>query len=161
MSKKDKNGNNHGGGRHQFVPSEQQRIFVASMAGFRMSWDEIAKVVIDERTGKSIARATLARKFKDELAQGKPKLKSLIQTKYLQRLNAGDWNAISFGMRHIAGYLEAIDPRYMLPSRRNEPPEPLDMTPDYSKPALPPPPERDQTPFGIVERPSGPKDWMR
>jgi hypothetical protein len=30
--------------------------------------------------------------------------------------------------------------------------------PDYSRPALPKPPERAQTPFGIIERPDR---WMK
>jgi transposase-like protein len=55
---------------------------------------------------------------------------------------------------------------FVLPSPKAEQP-PVDVTPqapqgppDYSRPALPKPPERQQTPFGIVERP-GPRDWMK
>jgi hypothetical protein len=182
MSKKGQKGKDARGGMPPFKPTAQQRAFVASMAGFRMTWDEIAAVIIDERRNKPISRITLARHFKDELAQGKPRLKTLIQTRYLERLNAGDWQAISFGMRHIAGYFEAINPSlasyalvegekdtptinvsFVLPSKKPEQP-PLDLQPsapiDHTQPRLPPPPERQQTPFGIVERPS--KDgWMK
>jgi hypothetical protein len=40
------------------------------------------------------------------LAEGKARLKWLIGTKYLGRLDAGDWHAISFGLRYICGWRE-------------------------------------------------------
>jgi hypothetical protein len=58
-----KDGRRYGGGRHKFTPTKEQRGFVEAMGAFRMKWEEIARLIIDERTGKSISRATLHRKF--------------------------------------------------------------------------------------------------
>jgi hypothetical protein len=190
IRRKDKNGNNHGGGRHQFVPTKEQRDFVAAMGAFRMKWAEIAAIVVDPKTGKAISRATLARKFKDELAQASPKLMVLAQTQFLRRLQQGDWNAIAFAMRHMCRYLEAVHPSlishamiegetpdqpsvnvtFVLPSGRKMD-DAIDVTPtdpyanqpaDLSRPAIEPPRPRERTPFGAMwEQPPGKADWMK
>jgi hypothetical protein len=54
---------------------------------------------------------------------------------------------------------------FVVPSRKQEPP-PVDVTPqgppDYSRPALPPPPERKRGPLGwLEEKPPGKADWMK
>lgn len=91
-------------GRPPFVPSAQQRVFVAAMAGMRMTWDEITSTIINPNTNKPISKETLQKAFEYELAVGKQRLKSVIVTKYMEKLAAGDWNAISFGLRHICGF---------------------------------------------------------
>src|SRR6516225_3421427 len=57
---------------------------------------------------------------------------------------------------------EVMRIEFVLPS------EPVDVTPpasrgppDCSRPALPPPPERQQRPFGLFEPPRGKGDWMK
>src|SRR6516225_10180111 len=54
---------------------------------------------------------------------------------------------------------------FVVPSRKEEPP-PVDVTPqgppDYSRPALSPPPERKRRPLGwLEEKPPGKADWMK
>lgn len=61
-----------------FEPTQQQRDNVKLMAGLDIRAEEIAKTVIDQRTGKSISEATLRRAFKHELETGKIELTALI-----------------------------------------------------------------------------------
>jgi hypothetical protein len=89
-----------------FQPTEDQRRWVRAMAGFKMTWDEMCLLVINPRTGKPISKETFGKAFAAELANGKARLKQLIATKYLERLNAGDAWAIQFGFRHIFGWQE-------------------------------------------------------
>jgi hypothetical protein len=184
--RKDKNGHNHGGGRHRFEPTKEQRDFVSAMAGFRMTLPEIASLIIDPQTGKSISRVTLIRKFQHELHTARPKLKSLIQTKYLSQLQANRWEAIRWGLAHLAGFTEdaahpamattlsiegdgpntpSVEVKFVLPSQKPED-QIVDVTPDakpdYSLPVLAPPPERRRGPTGwLEEQPKDGKDWMR
>ena len=62
----------------------------------------------------------------------------------------------------------AVNINFVVPSKK---PEPIDITPpapdpyagqcaDYSKLALPSPPQRVSTPFGLFEKP-GKTDWMK
>jgi hypothetical protein len=95
------------GGMPAFIPTIEQRNFVSAMAGFRMTWDEIAQLVINPRTERSISKETLGKVFANELAVGKAKLKSQIQSRYLERLDAGEWNAIQFGLKNICDYPDA------------------------------------------------------
>jgi hypothetical protein len=56
---------------------------------------------------------------------------------------------------------------FCLPPPRQEvsPPPPVDVTPqgppDYSRPALPPPPARARTPFGALWEAPDDKGWMK
>jgi hypothetical protein len=88
------------------VPDEQQKLFVATMAGMRMTWNEIRQVIINPKTGKPISKETLQRAFAHELANGLAKLKSEINRRYYDRLAAGEWNAVAWGLKHICGYRE-------------------------------------------------------
>jgi hypothetical protein len=47
---------------------------------------------------------TLVKAFPDELAGGKARLKHRLCTKLVERIDAGDWNAIQFGFRHVFGW---------------------------------------------------------
>jgi hypothetical protein len=42
--------------------------------------------------------------FPDELAGGKARLKHRLCTKLVERIDAGDWNDIQFGFRHVFGW---------------------------------------------------------
>ena len=62
------------------------------------------------------------------------------------------------------GQLEAMRIEFVLPEPQEPPP--VDVTPepqpDYSKPALPPPPERRRGPRGLwLEEAPGKADWMK
>ena len=69
----------------------------------------------------------------------------------------------------LAGGTPEIQIRFVTPTRR----EPVDITPppttdpyvgqapDYSKPALPSPPQRERTPFGALFEKPGKTDWMK
>jgi hypothetical protein len=61
-------------GHPPFIPTDDQRRFVCAMAGIRMTWEEIRRLVINPTTGEPITKTTLARAFKRELADGKAKL---------------------------------------------------------------------------------------
>ena len=91
-------------GMPPFVPSAEQRAWVGHMVGMRMTWDEIASLIINPRTDAPISKETLGKAFAMELAAGKQKLKALVNEGYLDRLKAKDWNAITFGLRHFGGF---------------------------------------------------------
>jgi hypothetical protein len=88
-------------GRPVFTPTKEQRGFVWAMAGLKMTHDEIAAVVLNPKTDAPIDKKTLEKHFALELATGKQRLKSVIGSKYMERLSAGDAWAIQFGFRHI------------------------------------------------------------
>jgi hypothetical protein len=98
--------NARGPGQPRFEPTTEQCGWVRATAGLKMTWDEMRLLVINPRTGKPISKETLGKAFAAELAVGKVRLKQLISTKYLERLNAGDTQAIQFGFRHIFGWPE-------------------------------------------------------
>jgi hypothetical protein len=131
-----------------------------------------------------ISRITLIRKFQTELHTARPRLKSLIQTKYLEQLRGNRWEAIRWGLAHLAGFTEdaahpslattlsiegdgpntpSVEVRFVLPSPKED--QVVDVTPeakpDYSLPAIEGPRERRRGPLGWLEE-KPPKDgWMR
>lgn len=90
----------------KFEPTPEQRRFVGVMAAGRLTYDEIASIITNPRTGKSIDRNTLTKWFTEELRSGRAKLKSLALSKLYERVLASDWSAISFVLRHINGFTE-------------------------------------------------------
>jgi hypothetical protein len=59
---------------------------VMALAGLRMSWDEMRQIVRNPHTDQPIAKATFARVFRRELAEGGARLKQLISSKYYEAL---------------------------------------------------------------------------
>src|SRR5262249_51107603 len=53
----------------KFTPTEEQREDVATMSAGRLSQEEIAKSIINPRTGRGISVKVLRRLFKKELAE--------------------------------------------------------------------------------------------
>ena len=66
---------NHGGarsgaGRKPFQPTRGDRQRVKKLVGFGLRQEEIAQLVVNRRTGRSISEATLRKHFAHELAVG-------------------------------------------------------------------------------------------
>jgi hypothetical protein len=97
------------GGMPKFVPDQQQRVFVSGVAGL-MTWNEIATPIINPRTGQPISKETLQRAFADELKVATARRKAIIAQRFIERVEAGDWWAIKFGLRHICGWKDAPQP---------------------------------------------------
>src|SRR6516165_11765319 len=66
------------GGYPSFIATPDQRRMVLALAGLRMSWDEMRQIVRNPHTDQPIAKATFARVFRRELAEGGARLKQLI-----------------------------------------------------------------------------------
>src|SRR6516165_2148155 len=133
-----------------FVATADQKRMVMALAGLRMSWDEMRQIVRNPHTDQPIAKATFARVFRRELAEGGARLKQLISSKYYQALREGrDW-AIRAGMRNRFNWtfegsqppLEAIGSfadtpeikiKFVMPDK---PAKPVDLNP---RPPEPPP----------------------
>jgi hypothetical protein len=143
---------------------------VMALAGLRMSWDEMRQIVRNPHTDEPIAKATFARVFRRELAEGGARLKQLISSKYYEAPRKGrDW-AIRAGLRNRFNWtFEGSQPplpeisnfasdsnikiHFVYPTAK--PPEVIDArpapqpnpyataAPDLTKPALSPP--RDTT----------------
>src|SRR5262245_23078522 len=99
MSKKRKKPN------EVFVPTEQERRFVAVMAGLRMGVDDICKVIgshINE--GRPLAKQTLYKDCLYELANGAALLHSLVGSKFHEAIAAGAPWAIQCALRNLPGY---------------------------------------------------------
>jgi hypothetical protein len=92
------------GGKPPFVPTADQKRMVMALAGLRMSWDEMRQIVRNPNTDQPIAKATFARVFRRELAEGGARLKQLISSKYYEALREGrDW-AIRAGLKNRFGW---------------------------------------------------------
>jgi hypothetical protein len=176
MSNKSNKRPKRGRGRPKFQPTDEHRRFVALMAGFKLTWPEIAKVL-------GISKTTLRLRFKAELANGSALLKATTISRFYTALDEGAPWAISMAMRNrlawdrtgIGGAIAApdadegplpkVEVTFHIPGhgdgRAPDPP----LTPDRPIPgqlALPRPTHID-TPFGRVPwdddhpRPAGPR----
>jgi hypothetical protein len=97
----------HSGGHPAFVPTPSERRFVQAMAGLRMSADEICKVIGSGRNsaqgaenGRPIAKSTLFRHFKNELANARSMLKARVAGKFYAALDNNEPWAIQMAMRN-------------------------------------------------------------
>ena len=106
-------------GSLEFLQTDEQRSWVEKMAGMRMTQDEICQVIINPETGEHISRPTLAKAFAVELATGRSKLQHKIGLKYHERLDAGDWNAIQAGLRHMFKWWPASMRRVTTQARKS------------------------------------------
>jgi hypothetical protein len=87
-----------------FKPTDAQRRAVSMLAALHVAHDEIRLVVINPHSQEPIAKTTLHRAFKKELAHSAAALKELIANKYFEKLEAGvDW-AIRAGLRQRFGW---------------------------------------------------------
>jgi hypothetical protein len=92
----------HPTGHPPFVPTPSERSFVQTMAGARMSADEICKVIGSARgDGRPIAKTTLYRHFGNEMKNGQAMLKALIMGRYRAVLDEGAAWATQMGMRTL------------------------------------------------------------
>jgi hypothetical protein len=134
------------------------------------------QIVRNPNTDQPIAKATFARVFRRELAEGGARLKQLISSKYYEALHEGrDW-AIRAGLRNrfrwtfegpsppdpdVIGAVEGdqqLQITFVVPSKKPEdaaidvtpPAYPADAQPDLSKPAIEPPPQRTTTATGVI-----------
>jgi hypothetical protein len=161
----------HGGGYPPFKPTAAERKMVAQLAGLRVSWDEMRKLIINKKTGQPIAKTSFARIFAQELEQARAKLKALISSGFHDALQAREPWALRLAMKNV--YHWSLENNTTLPLLDGEErqrtlkivfcspepsakPPPIDVSPqpqpDYSKPALPPPRSRVRTPFGWMEQ---------
>jgi len=133
----------------KFEPTDEQREDVAIMASAgRLSQEDIAKSIINPRTGRPITVKTLCRVFKKELSED-VEFKKLILQKFKEEVSANNWQAIKYGMDYVVGFadgtatatasgpgeMKGITVRFVKSSHSDAP---IDITP---VPALPPPPE--------------------
>jgi hypothetical protein len=151
------------------VPIEQMRI-----------------AFINPATAAPFSKKAFMRIFREELEQGRMKLRTLIATKYVDALRKGAPWAIKAGLRQRFGWsleggspltviedaiegarAKGIEVSFCLPEPQPIappvdiiPPAYADAKPDPSRPALPPPPERRRGPLGwLEERPGSGQDW--
>jgi hypothetical protein len=153
-------------GHPPFTPTPMERQFVLACAGARMSYDEICKVIGAGRNedGKPIAKTTLIRNFKNELANGRAMLKARVIGKFYQALDDSEPWAIQMGLRNQFGWdggrngfvaipappddgpIEPLQIEFIMPTQRHD--DPLDAPPPLREvtPLLQQAPRRDYTP---------------
>jgi hypothetical protein len=95
------------GGRPGFVPTLSERAFVTAMSGLKMTHDEICKVIgngrnggVAGRSGRPIAKTTLHKYFKNELANGSALLKAKVAGRFYAALDADAPWAMQMAMRN-------------------------------------------------------------
>jgi hypothetical protein len=169
-----------------YVPSAEAKRFVLAMSGLSMTHDSIRQVI-----DPHMSKTTFYKAFRKELNTGNAAFHGLVASKLVKAVEEEKPWALMMCARNLSQFRwdrSGKDGVVLPPPGESEPiikisfvspntePEPLDITPsaypsdakpDYSKPALPAPPERTRTDFGIVEHRSpfgnrGHKDdWMR
>ena len=169
-------------GKPPFRPTEEQRRFVAAMAGMGMRHEDICKVLGSGMKGRTgpMAKTCLHKYFRHELDGGMAILHFQIVRKFRDAIEAGQpwalmmalrnlprfrWDRYdSKGMPFVAGDEEkTIEVQFVLPSAKpQDQPKPpaVDVTPpgppDYSLPAIEAPRPRFRTETGAVyEMPRG------
>src|SRR5262249_42270886 len=90
----------------KFEPTEEQREDVATMSAGRLSQEEIAKSIVNPRTGRGISVKVLRRLFKKELAED-TELKKEIIAHYRECVRERQPWAIKLGMENIVGFADA------------------------------------------------------
>ena len=171
-----------------FQPTAAHRKVVEQLIALHVTWDEIRQLIINPHSGEPVSKSTLGKFFKRELAAGGAELKKLAASGYFKALEAGEPWAIRMAMRNRFGWVtegstpvpveilgqpsdEMMTINFVVPSKREPAPMPLDVTPpaypadaqpDYTRPALEPPRPSQQTPTGAIwEAPPKPTDWLR
>jgi hypothetical protein len=86
-------------GHPPFVPTDEQRSFIAAMSGVRMTWEKMRQLVVNPETGRPISQRVLGKAFKRELAAGRASHKSLIATGYYAALRERQPWALTLGRR--------------------------------------------------------------
>jgi hypothetical protein len=135
----------------KFEPTDEQREDVAVMASAgRLTQEDIAKTIINPRTGKPISVKVLCRVFKKELAED-VEFKKLILEKFKEQVDAGNWRAIQYGMDNIVGFANGtatatatpkapdaitagITVRFVQSPHSDDPRPPVDVTPRPAPP---------------------------
>jgi hypothetical protein len=138
-----------------------------------MNWTEICKLVLNPNTNMPITRGTLNKSFRQELNVGSAALKALVASKYYEALERGEPWSLRLALRNKFNFvLEGSQPvapevlgipikdehiaiSFIMPTPKpQDQPQPIDVTPsgpiDHTQPRLPPPPERQHTPFGAI-----------
>jgi hypothetical protein len=151
---------------------------VVQLAGLRVSWDELRKLILNPRTNKPITKTTLARVFAVELEQARAKLKALVSRGFHAALLRQEPWALRLALKNVLGFSldtsamspvlddEGQHPRriqvtFVSPEPKQIEPPVLDVTPtaapqprspDYQPGTrLEPPKPRTPTPFGWLE----------
>jgi hypothetical protein len=149
------------------------------MVAMKMTYAEICKVIGDTHRennadGKPISVKTLQKHFRYELANGAAVLRATISSKLQAALDADQPWAIQLALRNRFGWVgrdgsntieieehktqRTLNVQFVLPDGKAqsipvidlEPSQPA-AKPDYSRPALPAPPERRRHPLGWLE----------
>jgi hypothetical protein len=150
---------------------------VEQLSGLRVTWDEMRQIIHNPHTGRPIAKTSFARIFARELAEGRIRLKNLIGRRFYEALAAGEAWAVRAGLRNQYNWIfegqqtaplleeeeraampKTINVQFCLPNGKSQSLPAIDVTPtpptakpDYTRPALPAPPERRRHPMGWME----------
>lgn len=82
-------------GRPLFVPTDEQRRQVSMFVGFGLKLPEIAQLIVDPRTQKTISERTVATKFKAELAAGKQTLIARVAASLMRKAMGDGQGAVA------------------------------------------------------------------
>jgi hypothetical protein len=200
----------HRGGMPAYKPTEQERRCVAIMSGMGVPTALIRAAIGGRGKTGALSKDAFWKHFRKELEGGSGEMHGLVASKFRRAVEQEKPWAILAALRNLAGYKwdqyskatvpafanndddgdPVIKIKFVYPDAQpaaidvTSAPQPTayaaDAPADYSKPALPAPPERIKTEFGIIEHrgltyqdqmggsdpPSafdrgGPRDWMK
>jgi hypothetical protein len=93
--------------QHSFEPTEEHRRQVEAMAGYGIPIEDIAKIILNPRTGKHIAKNTLKEHFEQELAVGHVKANSKVaESLYKQAVEGRNTTAAIWWTKTRMGWKE-------------------------------------------------------
>jgi hypothetical protein len=167
MSRDETKPKRRGGGYPPFRPTRIQRQLVVEMAGLKCSWEEMRRLIVNNKTGRGIAKTTFSRVFARELEMARAKLKAVIASGFHAALQRQEPWALRLSLKNCYGWsLEGAPPapvlddegqqrrtfelKFLVPDppapKQIEPPKVIDaepQSPPYRpQSALPAPPER-------------------
>jgi hypothetical protein len=159
----------------RFEPTQEQRTMVAQLAGLKVSWEELRKLVVNPRTNRPIAKTSFSRIFAQELEQARGKLKELIASGFYSALANGEAWALRLALKNVFHYSlennsqlpvmdveeqqqKRIEVVFCTPDPKPLPAPVLDVTPAQPQPQSPP--YRPQSALPPPAPPGSRYSWM-
>jgi hypothetical protein len=99
----------HTGGTPKFVPTEEQRLAVRTMAGFGIPQDRIRMAIISPRTKRPISQSTLRIVFADELAAGGAEMDEVVTRSHRKLIEERNVAAIVWYQKNRWGWRDRAD----------------------------------------------------
>ena len=93
----------------KFIPSDEQRSIVSMLSAVLTPLEDIAKVIINPATKKHVALDTLKKSFKDEISDGRIKVRAFAVGKLFKLMEEGHPASVFFYLKTQCGWRETME----------------------------------------------------